>query len=111
MLPGVLFLQHGGAATRTATRGQRGRADREGLEREGYKMAIRNMVNVAKSTENKIPVWYQLPLEELATLYKMEKLDAATMAFHYGFALALRMAKRDAQKARTAQEATGRARR
>lgn len=76
-------------------------------------MAIRNMVEVAKSTENKVPVWYQLTIKELETLYEMEKWDAFSTAFHYGFALALRMVKRDAQKARAearaGQEKQGRA--
>ena len=61
-------------------------------------MAIRNMVEVAKSTENKVPVWYQLTIKELETLYEMEKWDAFATAFYYGFALALRMVKRDAWK-------------
>ena len=76
-------------------------------------MARRNMVKVAESMVRKIPAEYDLTFSELCELHEMEKWDAYTTAFHYGFALALRMVRREEQrarkKARAGQEAQGRA--
>ena len=72
-------------------------------------MAQRDMVAVADSMSGKIPERYQLTLSELRTLHKMteagEAFEAYIMAFRYGFALALRMAKRNTQKAKAGQAA------
>ena len=70
--------------------------------KEGNKMAVRKMNAVAKLIEGKIPEAYQLTLDELSELHEMTvrgcSFEAYSMAFHYGFALALRMVKRDAKK-------------
>lgn len=74
-------------------------------------MACRKMAAVANLTAGKIPEVYQLTLGELYELHEMtgsgKEFEAYSMAFHYGFALALRMEKRKAQKARAGQEAQG----
>lgn len=69
-------------------------------------MSQRNMEKIAKEMTFKVPTAYQMTLEELQRLMMMDDwAQAIGTAFDYGFALALRMVEREAQKARKAAAA------
>lgn len=72
-------------------------------------MAQRDMLKVADGMKGKIPPLYQLDLMEIQELCKIARggdlVKALAVAFDYGFALALRMVKREEQKARKAAAA------
>lgn len=68
-------------------------------------MSQRNMEKVARETTFKVPTAYQMTLEELERLMVIGGVQAIGIAFDYGFALALRMVKNEAKRARKAAAA------
>ena len=65
-------------------------------------MAKRCMEKIAQETTFKVPTAYQMTLEELERLMVVGGVKAIGIAFDYGFALALRMVKNEAKRAKKA---------
>lgn len=66
----------------------------------------RDMMTIVSRMENKIPDAYGITYGELSDLTKMisegKSFNALSIAFQYGFALALRMVKNEAKKGKKA---------